>query len=262
MRLVRSLAFDFVFYVGTFIWSLGLLWTLVLPRETMLYFVRFYFRFIGWAERVFLGLTYRLVDGDKRPEGAYIVAAKHQSAWETLKLLILFDDPAIVLKHELLRIPIWGWYAAKARLIPIVRGAKGAAIASLIKGAKSAKAEGRPIVIFPQGTRLAPGAYRPYRSGIMALYEGLDLPVLPLALNSGVFWPRHARIKRGGEITVRYLDPIPPGLDRDDFARLLEDRLETATDELVQSVGGPATERPVAESDERFDTVGKQAADA
>lgn len=261
MRLARSLVFDFVFYVGTFIWSLAILWSLALPREGMIAVVRYYFRFIAWAERVILGLDYRVVGQEKVPQGAFIVAAKHQSAWETLKLEILFDDPAIVLKHELLKIPLWGWFAAKAQLIPIVRGAKGAAIASLIKGASAAAAQGRPIVIFPQGTRLAPGAYRPYRSGIMALYEEMDLPVLPVALNSGVFWPRHARVKRGGTITVEYLDPIPPGLARDDFAHLLEDRLETATDVLVQSVGGPATVKPDEGVSQQPSPVGKPAAE-
>jgi len=207
-------------------------------------------------------LHYQVVGEEKVPDGAFIVAAKHQSAWETLKLELLFDDPAIVLKHELLRIPLWGWFAAKAQLIPIVRGAKGAAIASLIKGAKAAAVQGRPIVIFPQGTRLAPGAYRPYRSGIMALYEEMDLPVLPVALNSGVFWPRHARIKRGGTITVEYLDPIPPGLGREEFARRLEENLETATDALVLSVGGPATVKPESDGAQQAAGVGKPAAGA
>lgn len=259
MRLVRSLIFDFVFYVGTLIWTLAISWSLALSREGMIAVVRYYFRFIGWAERVILGLHYQVIGRDKVPSGAFIVAAKHQSAWETLKLELLFDDPAIVLKHELLKIPLWGWYAAKAQLIPIVRGAKGAAIASLIKGAKAAAAQGRPIVIFPQGTRLAPGAYRPYRSGIMALYEEMDLPVVPVALNSGVFWPRHARIKRGGMITVEFLDPIEPGLAREDFARLLEDRLEKATDALVQSVGGPATVKPGEDAAQQTSPVGKPA---
>ncbi|MEM8914977.1 MAG: lysophospholipid acyltransferase family protein [Pseudomonadota bacterium] len=247
MRVIRSLLFDALFYGGTFIAAIGLLWVLLLPRRSMIAVLnRCYFQPIAWAERLILGLRYQLVGQVHLPEGPYIIAAKHQSAWETLKLPILFDDPAIVLKHELLKIPLWGWYAARAELIPIVRGAKGMAMASLIEGAKRTADQGRPIVIFPQGTRLTPGKYRPYKAGITALYEQLDLPVVPMALNSGVFWPRGAWIKRGGDITVQFLDPIAPGLDRDSFANLLEERLEAASDRLVQSVGGPATSAPIA----------------
>lgn len=240
MQTVRSLIFDLVFYLGTFIASIALLWTLLLPRKAMMAVLRFYFYGVSWIESVILGLSYQVLGRENLPDGPFILASKHQSVWETLKLNVLLDDPAVVLKHELLRIPIWGWYATRAEMIPIVRGARGAAIASLIKGARAAAAQRRPIVIFPQGTRLAPGTHRPYKAGIAALYDALDIPVVPMALNSGVFWPRGARVKRSGLITAQFLDPIPPGLSRSEFLSTLEQRTEAATEALVQSVGGPA----------------------
>src|SRR3546814_439377 len=146
-----------------------------------------------------------------------------------MKIHLLFDDPAVVLKRELLWIPIWGWYAAKADLIPVNRGARGRAIASMIQGAKRMLAQGRKIVIFPQGTRVAPGVYAPYRVGIAALYEALDVPIVPMALNSGVFWARHSVRKKAGTITVEFLPPIPPGLQREDVLERLERELEAAS---------------------------------
>ena len=184
-----------------------------------------------------------MVGTEHIPDGPYILAAKHQSTWETMKLHLLVDDPAIIMKRELMLIPVWGWFAVKARMIPVHRGGRSKAIASIIEGAHRSSAQGRPLVIFPQGTRTAAGTFRPYRVGVAAIYEALDLPVVPMALNSGVFWPRREFIKRSGTITVEFLPPIPPGLDRDAFLKRLEDELESATDRLVTAVGGPATDR-------------------
>ena len=250
VQTVRSLLFDALFYGGTFAGSFLLLWTLALPRKKMLAVLTLYFRAIEWAEKRILGLEYRVLGREHVPKGAaFILAAKHQSAWETLKLNTLLDDPAIVLKHELLKIPIWGWYAARAELVPVERGARGHAIASLVKGGRRAAAQQRPIVIFPQGTRVRPGQDRPYKVGVAALYEELGLPVVPMALNSGVFWPRGARIKRSGCVTVEFLEPIQPGLSRDGFLDTLRDRLETASDRLVAEAGGPRATARVAHAE-------------
>lgn len=239
MQLLRSLLFNVLFYGITAVLCLALLWMLVLSKPRFLAIVRWYLRLLHGLERHVIGLDYRVEGRDRMPTGPCIVAAKHQSAWETLKLHLIFDDPAVILKQELLHIPVWGWYARKADLIPVKRGGKAKAIQSIVAGARRMVAQNRPIVIFPQGTRLAAGAYRPYRAGVFALYEALDLPVVPVALNSGVFWARKAWIKRPGTITVRFLEPIPPGLDRTTFMQRLERTLEAESDRLSAAVGGP-----------------------
>jgi 1-acyl-sn-glycerol-3-phosphate acyltransferase len=178
-------------------------------------------------------LRYEVRGREYLPAGPCLVAAKHQSAWETLKLHLLLPDPAVVLKRELTRLPVWGWFAVKAGMIPVDRGARGRALASLLAGARQVVAEGRPIVIFPQGTRTAPGTHHPYRIGVGMLYEQLHLPIVPMALNSGLYWPRRAFLKRPGTIVVEFLPPIQPGLDRHQAMHELEARLEAATDRLV-----------------------------
>ncbi|MEQ8967722.1 MAG: lysophospholipid acyltransferase family protein [Azospirillaceae bacterium] len=244
MTFARSILFNILFYLWTAVLCVGLLWTLVLPRRAMMAGALFYLRGIAVMERVVVGLDYRVIGRDRLPEGPCIVAAKHQSAWETLKLHLILDDPAPVLKRELLSVPVWGWYAAKADLIPVDRGGRSKAIQSMITAARRIAAQGRPIVIFPQGTRTSPGAWRPYRVGVVALYENLHLPVVPMALNSGLFWGRRKFLKSPGTVTVEFLDPIPPGLDRDSFIKRLESELETASERISLAAGGPATARP------------------
>lgn len=247
MIALRSLLFNIAFHVWTAIVCVGLLWMLLLPRPAMVRIVMWYLRTVGWLERTLVGIRYEVRGRENIPaSGAYILAAKHQSAWETMKLHLLVNDPAIILKRELMWLPIWGWYAAKARMIPVDRGARGRAIASLVRNSRPVVKEGRPIVIFPQGTRVAAGAHRPYRVGVGVLYEALDIPVVPMALNAGLYWPRKSFIKRPGTVVVEFLPPIPPGLGRAALMRELEDRLETATDRLVVAAGGPATPRPEA----------------
>jgi len=247
MLLIRSFLFQVAFYGWTVFCCFALLWMLLLPRKGMIAVVRWYLRSLTVLERWIIGLRYEVKGLEHVPgDGPVLIAAKHQSAWETLKLHLIFDDPAIVLKRELLWLPIWGWYAWKARLIPVDRGKRGAAIASLIRGAKQRKAEGRQIVIFPQGTRLPVGVYRPYKVGIASLYAALDLPIVPMALNSGVFWARHSFLRRPGTITIEFLPPIPAGLPREEALALLEHRLEEASDRLARAVDGPATDYPSA----------------
>jgi 1-acyl-sn-glycerol-3-phosphate acyltransferase len=246
MTAVRSLLFNVAFYSWTTLCCFGLLWMLLLPRRQMVHVVEWYLGTVYFLERMILGLDYEVHGLENLPrEGSYILAAKHQSAWETMKLHLLVDDPAVILKRELLFVPIWGWYAAKARMIAVDRSARGRAIASMVEGARRVKADGRPIVIFPQGTRTPVGGYLPYRVGVAVLYRDLELPIVPLALNSGLYWPRRKFLKRPGKVIVEFLPPIAPGLSRDAALAELEQRLEAATDRLVVEAGGPRTERPV-----------------
>lgn len=249
MIFLRSLLFNVVFFSWTVVYCLVIAWTLILPRPVMLVMIRFYMRSLTFLERTLIGLRYEVKGVEHLPpDGAYLVGAKHQSMWETMKLHLLFRDPAIVLKHELIYIPLWGWYAWKARMIPVKRGKRGAAIASLVRGARAMKAMGREIVIFPQGTRVTVGEYRPYKVGIAMLYDDLGVPLVPMAVNSGVFWGRKTFIKRPGLVTIEFLPSIPAGLPKDVALFELEARLESASNRLAIAVGGAATLNPNAAS--------------
>ncbi|MEI6986235.1 MAG: lysophospholipid acyltransferase family protein [Rhodospirillaceae bacterium] len=246
MIILRSLLFNIAFWVWITAMCVLLAWVPLLPRPQMMAVLHWFMRTVGFLERTLLGLHYEVRGRDNLPKGAYLVAAKHQSAWETMKLHLLFPDPAVVLKSELTRVPVWGMLARKSQMIPVDRGARNRAVASLLDGATKVAAQGRPIVIFPQGTRTAPGSYHSYRIGVGLLYDHLKLPIVPMALNSGVFWPRQAFLKRPGTIVVEFLPPIRPGLERFEAMIQLETRLEAATDRLVMAEGGPATQRPKA----------------
>lgn len=243
MKILRSLLFNVLFYGGTGLACLVLVWTLLLPQRATEAVVIGYLKSVSALEAWVLGLRYQVVGAENLPrDGAYIVAAKHQSAWETMKLHLLFRKPAVVLKKELMDIPIWGWFARRMDMIPVDRGARGKAVADMIRTAEKAAEAGRPLVIFPQGTRTAPGKTRSYKVGVFALYEELALPVVPVALNSGMFWGRERFWKMPGTITVEMLQPIEPGLGRRAFFAALEGAIEPATDRLVASVGGPVRE--------------------
>jgi 1-acyl-sn-glycerol-3-phosphate acyltransferase len=210
-----------------------MLWVLPLPQSYLYGVIHLWLRQIIWIEKYIGGITFRVVGREYIPEGACIIASKHQSAWETFKLHILFDDPAIVLKQELLNIPIWGWYLCRAGMIPINRARGSEAMATMMHAAHKAAAAGRKIVIFPQGTRLAPGQSRPYKSGVAALYSELQISVVPMALNSGLVWAKNSFVKNPGVVTIEFLPPILPGLSRDTFMDKLETELETASDRLA-----------------------------
>lgn len=163
-----------------------------------------------------------------------IYAAKHQSAWDTAVFLTLLARPAYVLKRELLRIPGWGWYLWRMKMIAIDRSAGASSIKYMIKQSKEAIADGRPIIIYPEGTRTRPGATPHYHPGIIALYSQLKVPVVPVALNSGLYWGKDAFIKRAGTIKLEFLPPIPPGLDKTEFMTQLQNSIETTSQKLLE----------------------------
>jgi 1-acyl-sn-glycerol-3-phosphate acyltransferase len=189
-----------------------------------------------WLLRHLVGLDHQVTGTENLPKGPAIFAAKHQSAWETLFLSRYLDYPAFVLKRELLSIPLFGWYLRKVGMIAVDRSAGASALRNMARQASAAFAEGRSILIFPEGTRVPPGESRPYHPGVAALYGQLKVPVVPVALNSGLFWGRRAFVKRPGTVTVAFLPPIPPGLDRKAFMRELESRIETAATVLANPV--------------------------
>jgi 1-acyl-sn-glycerol-3-phosphate acyltransferase len=230
---VRSTLFFFAFLFWAFVPAVAFLWILLGSREAVFAAVRFWQSGFAWLSKTILGLDYKVVNAHYVPEGACIIAAKHQSAFETCILNVLFGNPAIVLKKELTLVPIWGWYAKASGLIPIDRKAGVKALAIMMAAARKAKEDGRKIVIFPQGTRLKPGVRKPYKVGVAGLYQELDLPVIPMAVNSGLFWPKGAFLKKPGTVTIEFLPPIPAGLARSAFLRRLEAELESASDRIA-----------------------------
>ena len=192
----------------------------------------------GWLLRVLCGIKVEVRGLERVPEGPLLVASKHQSLWETFGLLPLFDYPTFVLKRELLWIPIHGWFSMKFGMIGVDRTAGPVALRNLIAQARRAIADGRQIVIFPEGTRRPPGAEPDYKPGAAALYTSLDVPCLPVALNSGICWPRRQFLRHPGTIVVEFLEPIPPGLNRKAFAAELEGRIEPACARLLEEGSG------------------------
>lgn len=235
LALARAALFNLLFWVWTALVVLALVPVAAfLSPPGFRMAAAFWMRVIQLLLRAVVGLGYRVRGLGHLPPGPVIIASKHQSAWETLFFHILRPDLVIGLKYELTRLPLFGWYLMRARNIRIDRGGAAKALRSLIEGAKAAVGQGWSILIFPEGTRRAPGAAPDYKPGVAALYRELGVPVVPVALNSGLFWGRRAFVKRPGTITVELLEPIPPGLDRKTFMAELERRIETATARLVE----------------------------
>lgn len=231
---LRAAAFNLFFWTWTTVLSLAVLPAYpFLSPPAMRAVARFWERGLLGALRLLVGLTYEVRGREHLPATPIIIASKHQSAWETLAFHVLVPNVAIGLKEELTRVPVFGWYLMRAGAIRIDRGAAAKAIRSLVEGAKRAAGQGLHVLIFPEGTRSLPGAAPDYKPGVAALYGALRLPVVPVALNSGLFWSRRSFIKRPGRIVVEFLPAIPPGLDRKTFMSELERRTETATDRLV-----------------------------
>ena len=187
-----------------------------------------------WLLKHVAGIDYRVTGTENLPSTPAIYASKHQSAWETLFLSRYLNFPAFVLKKELLSIPLFGWFLKRAGMIAVDRKGGASALRSMARQATETLESGRSILIFPEGTRVAPGQTKPYQPGVAALYTQQKVPVVPVALNSGLFWGRRAFIKKPGTIVVQILPPIPPGLDRKAFMRDLESRIEPAAAALAR----------------------------
>lgn len=226
MQTCRTLAFATLFYGWTILLGIAALPLLIGPPRALQAYGRFWTASALGILRVTVGITHQIRGQHHLPDGPMILAVKHQSAWDTLAISLLVRDPAIVLKKELLRIPVFGWCLWRLRHIAVDRKAGSAALKRMVDQARDRAAEGRPIVIYPEGTRTKPGTRRPYHPGVAAIYRALDLPVVPVALNSGLFWPRRSLKMHPGTITVEYLPPIAPGLERQQFMSELENSVE------------------------------------
>jgi 1-acyl-sn-glycerol-3-phosphate acyltransferase len=226
---LRSALFLLWFLFITTILSLIFLPVLLLPRLATVWLARLWSRFTFWGLKVFAGIDFEV--RGIRPKGPVLVASKHMSMWDTLALYLVLDQPAIVLKRELLRIPFYGWFLWKAAAIPIDRAGGASALRKMSSTARRVLDDRRPILIFPEGTRKKPGAAPDYKPGVAGLYALLAVDCVPVALNSGVYWTGF--LKRPGTIVLEFLEPIGPGLKRAAFMGLLESRIETATDRLL-----------------------------
>src|SRR3954462_12198370 len=204
-----------------------------MPRHAILAVATFWGRTNLVLLRVICGIKVDYRGVEKISPGSLLVASKHQSLWETFALLPLFDDPAFILKRELLWIPFFGWYAWKADMIPVNRGKRSQALAEMTACGREELARNRQIIIFPEGTRRAPGAEPSYKYGIVHLYAETGPTGLPIALNSGLFWPRRSFFRYPGTIVMEVLDPIAPGLDKKAFSDQLTQEVETATARLI-----------------------------
>ena len=239
MTALRALLFNLIFWIWTPLLAILYLLLLPFPWPVMYAAVTWWSGTMMWTLRVLVGLDWELRGAERLPPGGCIVAAKHQSAWDTVSLPLWFDYPSVVLKRELFQIPVWGWHARHCGMIAVDRRAGASALKRMVAQARARAADGRRIVIFPQGTRTAPGTKRAYLPGVAALYGRLGIPVVPVALNSGLFWGRRTFMKRPGKIVVEFLAPIPPGMKRDEFMAELERRIEEASDRLAREAGHP-----------------------
>lgn len=238
MLVLRSTLFNVLFYLNLLALMVLGLPGLVRGRQGVMRQSARWGRSSLWLLRVICGMDVEFRGLHHVPHGAMIVAAKHQSFWEVFAFLTIFPDFTYVLKRELARIPLFGLYAKCGEQIAIDRARGRAALAQVSQQARKVLADGRQLLIFPEGTRRPPGAEPQYKFGVAFIYTETGALCLPVALNSGLFWPRRSFLRRPGTVLVEFLEPIRPGLDKAAFLKDLETRIEEASTRLMaESVG-------------------------
>lgn len=234
MILLRSIAFNIVFYANLILRMVIFAPVVFFGSEAAAWrVVRAWASSSLWILEHIGGVRSQITGYENVPAGPIIIASKHQSFWDVFALLPGLDRPVFILKKELMSIPLFGAYARRLAMIPIDRSKRTGALSSMIDGAKRSVAGGRQVFIFPEGTRSAPGTKPDYKQGVFRLYEALDLTVVPVALNSGLYWPRHSIWRMPGTIQAEILPPIEAGLVREAFIGRLRDAIETRSDDLL-----------------------------
>jgi len=238
---MRSLLYNIAFYLIVPAYLIIGSPLLLAPRKTVVKAIYGGIsRSLLWWLKMIVGLETDARGLENLRKGPVIIAVKHQSTWDVFALTPYFDDPAMILKSELMSIPFVGWFAKKMDMIPVKRGKGREAIKQLIKDAKLRADQGREIFIFPEGNRREPGAEPRYKRGIVAMYRELNIPVVPVALNSGLYWRRREFTRRPGKVIVEFLPAIEPGLPDDEFMEALQGAIEPATDRLMaEALAGP-----------------------
>jgi 1-acyl-sn-glycerol-3-phosphate acyltransferase len=244
---LRSTLFNLAFYTNGALWVVLCLPLIVLPRRMVLGLVKGWAWSNLWLARVLAGLRYEM-RGTPRTSGPLIVASKHQSVFETFALIPHLDDPTYILKRELNWIPVFGWWSVRARMIPVERGKGSEAMRRMTATASEEAHSGRQIIIFPEGTRRPPGAEPSYKQGVAHLYERCGVPCQPVALNSGLYWPRRTWLRYPGTIIIEFLDPIEPGLSRNSFLERLQAAIEPASDRLVAEAAAAPDAPPIPDT--------------
>jgi 1-acyl-sn-glycerol-3-phosphate acyltransferase len=229
VALIRSFLYTIFFYLGSIPLVIGAALSAIVGPPALWRASRLWAQYHYWCVRNILGI--RVVVEGTFPTRDAIIAIKHEAALETIETLRLIDRPAVVMKAELFKIPVWGWVAERHGSIPVARETGSAALRRMLKAANAAMAAGRPIVIFPEGTRIPHGEAPPLRPGIAGLYKTLGVPIVPVALDSGQLWQRRRLIKRSGVVTIRIGEPIPNGLPRAE----VEARVHAGINALNQS---------------------------
>jgi 1-acyl-sn-glycerol-3-phosphate acyltransferase len=232
---VRSLLFNVLFYLVFIVLMIVAIPTLLLPLHALFTVAGWWSRASIFLMRVVCGIRVEFRGVERIPKGPLIVASKHQSFWETFALLQFFDQPIFILKRELTWIPVFGLFLVKSRMIAINRKAGARAIVEMTRRTARVVRSGRQLVIFPEGTRRPPGAPPHYKRGVAQMYVECGVPCLPVALNSGLFWPRRTFMRYPGTLVVEFLDPLSPGLSRDEFLARLSAAIEDASNRLVEA---------------------------
>lgn len=210
-----------------------------------------------WLQEKIVGTTFEIEGLENIPPGGYIFAPKHQSFWDAYGLLPWLDDPVYILKRELMWIPLFGQYISKMKMIPVNRGARGKVMAEVLERTKREIESGRQLIIYPEGTRRPAGARPDYKYGIARLYRDLDVPVVPVVMHPGLFWPRRKFLRYPGHFKVQILPPIEAGLDPDVFMAKLVDVMETASDRLLVETAKANPQVPLnADARRRLEELG------
>ena len=241
MIFLRSLLFN-LYFIGSAIVILGLgMPALLGPKRGIYFFGHLWSNSVLRALKLICGITQEIRGLDRVPAGACLIASKHQSSWDTLIFERILGYPCYVVKEELMGVPIYGLYLRRVGHIPVNRQGGVSTLKAMVRDARRETDKGRRLIIYPEGTRTNPGESPPYHPGVAALYSQLDLPVVPVALNSGMFWGRRAFVKRPGRLILEFLPPIPPGLPRRVFMDQLRERIETASKRLSDEATGTGT---------------------
>lgn len=236
MIVIRSLIFNLVFYLNLILFLVLGVPFFFTPRKWSIAALKLWAKVSLWWLRLICGTKIEVIGLQHVPKGAVLIAGKHQSLWETFAILPLLADPCMVLKRELTFIPFFGWFIYKFRMIAVARGSGSVALRGLMSRAKVEAANGRQIVIFPEGTRREPGAAPAYRPGAAALYSALQLACVPFGLNAGLYWPRRKFLRYPGVITIEFGQPIASGQPRKIFEAELQRAIETITNRLIENV--------------------------
>ena len=232
---LRSLIYNVLFYVLLVLWMLVAVPTFLLPRRIFMRVAKAWARSNIWLMSLICHIKVEYRGVEKIPKGPLIVASKHQSMWETFALLQFFERPLFILKRELVWIPVFGLFLLKADMIAVDRSAGGRALIRMTRRAGEAVRRGRQLIIFPEGTRTPVGALPRYKAGVGQVYVDSGVACLPVALNSGLFWPRRTFVRYPGTLVVEFLDLLPPGLSRDQFLARAREVIEDATNRIVEA---------------------------